>query len=288
VKNNNVIGYLFVSPWILGFLLFTGGPIIASFVISTYDWNLLSAPSFVGLENYNTLIHDPLFFQSMKVTILYTLGSVPLVLTAALLVAMLLNQKVKGIGLFRTIFYLPTVVAGVAVSLLWSWIFNPDFGLLNQVLGWVGIEGPKWLFDENWALPSLIIMSIWGFGGAMVIFLAGLQDVPVMLYEAAEIDGASRLGKFWHVTLPMISPVILFNSVMGVIGSFQVFTQAYVMTEGGPNNATLLMVLYIYQNGFKYFKMGYASALSVVLFVIILAITLLQFRLSQKHVHYDK
>jgi multiple sugar transport system permease protein len=275
-------------PWIIGFIFFTGGPILSVFGLSLTDWSLISTPHFIGLDNYQTMLHDPLFYQSVKVTLLYTFGSVPLVLIAALLTAILLNQKIKGIGFFRTVLYMPTLVSTIALSLLWLWIYNPKYGLLNTMLNWIGIGGTKWLFSETWALPALIIMAVWGFGGTMVIFLAGLQDIPEHLYEVADMDGASTIQKFWHITLPMLSPVILFNAVIAVISSFQVFTQAYVMTEGGPNNATLLLVLYIYQNAFQYFKMGYASTLAVVLFMIVLILTLLQFRLSRNYVHYER
>jgi multiple sugar transport system permease protein len=288
MKTNNLAGFLFISPWIIGFLLFTGGPVLYSFAISAFQWDLMTTPTFIGFDNYKALLKDPLFFQSVKVTLIYTLTSVPLQLIAALFAALLINQKRKGVNIFRTLLYLPTVISGIAVAMIWSWIYNPQFGLFNEILGWFGIAGPEWIYNENWSLPALILMSLWSFGGPMVIFLAGLQDIPEYLYEAAELDGASRIRKLWHVTLPMVSPVILFNAVMGVVGSFQVFTQAFVMTKGGPNNSTLFLVMYIYQNGFQYFKMGYASALSVVLFIIVLLLTILQFRLARRLVHYDK
>ncbi|MEX2461951.1 MAG: sugar ABC transporter permease [Paenibacillaceae bacterium] len=288
MKTNNLAGFLFISPWIIGFLLFTGGPVLYSFAISAFQWDLMTTPTFIGFDNYKALLKDPLFFQSVKVTLIYTLTSVPLQLIVALFAALLINQKRKGVNIFRTFLYLPTVISGIAVAMIWSWIYNPQFGLFNEILSWFGIAGPDWIYDENWSLPALVLMSLWSFGGPMVIFLAGLQDIPEYLYEAAELDGASRARKLWHVTLPMVSPVILFNAVMGVVGSFQVFTQAFVMTKGGPNNSTLFLVMYIYQNGFQYFKMGYASALSVVLFIIVLLLTILQFKLASRLVHYDK
>lgn len=287
MKTNNLAGFLFISPWIIGFLLFTGGPVLYSFVISAFQWDLMTTPTFIGIDNYKSMLKDPLFFQSVKVTLIYTLTSVPLQLIIALFAALLINQKRKGVNIFRTFLYLPTVISGIAVAMIWSWIYNPQFGLFNEILSWFGIAGPNWIYDENWSLSALVLMSLWSFGGPMVLFLAGLQDIPDYLYEAAELDGASRARKLWHVTLPMVSPVILFNSVMGVVGSFQVFTQAFVMTKGGPNNSTLFLVMYIYQNGFQYFNMGYASALSVVLFIIVLILTIIQFRLARRLVHYD-
>jgi multiple sugar transport system permease protein len=200
----------------------------------------------------------------------------------------MLNRDIKGVAWFRTIFYLPSVISGVAVSLLWMWIFNPDFGILNHLLWkFFRIQGPAWIASEEWVIPSLIIMSLWGIGGGIVIYLAGLQGIPTELYEAAEIDGAGGWRKLINITLPMISPVIFFNLVMGIIGSFQVFTQAYVMTNGGPNNASLFMVLYLYRNAFQYFSMGYASAIAWILFMIIMALTMLVFKSSPMWVYYE-
>ena len=211
----------------------------------------------------------------------------PLGLALSLFLAGLLNTEVRGVRFFRTVYYLPSVMSGVAVALLWSWLFNPDFGLVNHLLGLVGINGPTWLASETWALPALIIMSLWGAGQSMLIFLAGLQGIPQQLYEAAEIDGAGGWSRFTHVTLPMLSPVILFNLIMGIIGSFQVFTQGYVMTNGGPNNATLFYVLNLYNQAFRNLRMGYASALAWILFFIILGMTLLVIRQSRERVYYE-
>lgn len=265
-----------------------GGPIAASAVLSFTDWNLLNPPSWVGLENYiDIFLNDGMFWQSLKVTAIYTGGSVPLGLALSLFLAGLLNTEVRGVRFFRTVYYLPSVMSGVAVALLWSWLFNPDFGLVNHLLGLVGINGPTWLASETWALPALIIMSLWGAGQSMLIFLAGLQGIPQQLYEAAEIDGAGGWSRFTHVTLPMLSPVILFNLIMGIIGSFQVFTQGYVMTNGGPNNATLFYVLNLYNQAFRNLRMGYASALAWILFFIILGMTLLVIRQSRERVYYE-
>jgi multiple sugar transport system permease protein len=279
-------GYLFVLPWIVGFAVFTAGSLAGSFAISLTEWNLVGTPKFVGLGNYEKMVNDRLFWQSLKVTLLYLLN-VPLNLALGLLLALLLNQKVKGLSVFRTVFYLPSVTAGVAVSLLWLWIFNPRYGTVNVLLSYVGIQGPLWLGSETWAMPALIIMSIWGVGGGMLIYLGALQGIPTALYEAATIDGAGAWRKFLNITVPMITPVLLLNLVMGIIGSFQAFTQAYIMTGGGPNYATFLYVYYLYQAAFEFFTMGYAAALSWVLFLIILACTFVIMRTSTRWVYYE-
>ena len=286
-RREALIGYLFISPWLVGFLALQLGPIVASFAISLTDWTLIEPARFIGLANYRRLADDPLFFTSLRVTATYTLVSVPLGVTLALLAATLLNRAVWGIAFFRTLFYLPVVVAGVGTALVWGWIFNPEYGVLNALLRLVGVPGPGWLTDAQWALPALIILSQWGIGGAIVVFLAALKGVPRTLYEAAAIDGAGRLSAFRHVTVPMISPAILFNTIMSVIASFQTFTYAYVLTEGGPNDATLVYVLYLYQNAFRWFDMGYASALAWILFLIIIGCTLLVLRGSRSRVHYE-
>ena len=280
--------YLAISPWLLGLLFFTGGPILASVYFSFTDWNVLSAPRWVGVDNYVQLLTvDPIFWVSLFNTAFYTVGHVPLTFAVALCAALLLNQPVPLIPFFRTVYYLPTVTAGVAVSILWLWIFNPEFGLVNYALNMVGIQGPGWLSSKEWAKPALIIMSAWGFGEAMVILLAGLQGVPVHLYEAAKIDGANPLQEFRHVTLPMLSPVMFFVLIVSIIGSFQVFTNVYVMTKGGPADATLMYVLQMYFKAFSDLKMGYTSAMAWILFAIILAFTLLQFRVAQRWVYYE-
>ena len=280
--------YFFASPWILGFLVFTAGPMVASFGISFTAYEVINPAEFVGLRNYTTMfLHDPLIWKSLRVTTTYAVGSVLLSVTLSFLVAMLMNQEIWGISMFRTIFYLPSSISGVPVALLWMWIFSPEFGILNTVLRFVGIEGPQWLFDPTWVIPAFIVMSLWGIGGGMVIFLAGLQGIPQHLYEAAELDGAGALAKFWNVTFPMMSPIIFFNLIMSIIGSFQTFTQAFVMTKGGPANASLFYVLYLYRNAIGYFKMGYGSAMAWLLFVIILGLTLLVFKSSPLWVYYE-
>ena len=279
--------YLFILPAILGLLIFYLGPMVASFALSLTNYDLLTPPTFVGTDNYRALANDPLFWQSLKVTSIYSLVSVPLVLAIGLFLAVLLNQKVRGSTFFRSVFYLPTVISGVAVAMLWRWIFNDEYGILNLLLDKVGIRGPGWLIDEHWALTALIMTSVWTAGGTMLIFLAGLQGIPAELYEAAELDGASRWRRFWTVTFPLLSNVTFFNLVLGVIGALQVFTEAFVLTKGGPNNSTLLLPVYLYQNAFQYLKMGYASAIAWVMFLIVFVLTLLVFRSAPFWVHYQ-
>ena len=283
----NLWFYLFISPWIIGFLVFTAGPMLASIAISFMCWELLQPPQFVGLNNWTAMFRDELFWQSLKVTSIYTVFNVPVALTFAFLLALLMNVRVRGIAFFRTLYYLPSLVSGVAVAMLWMWLLNPKFGLINWLLSLVGITGPEWIYSRTWVIPSFVMMNLWGVGTSMVIFLAGLQSVPGELYEAAELDGAGAWRKLWNVTIPIVSPVILFNLIIGMINSFQVFTQAYVMTAGGPGNASLFYVLYLYRNAFQYFQMGYASALAWVLFAIIAFFTYLVFRTSRERVFYQ-
>ncbi|MEN6371950.1 MAG: sugar ABC transporter permease [Armatimonadota bacterium] len=282
-------GYLCIAPWLIGFLLLTLGPMVFSFVISLMKWDLITPAKFVGLENYKTIFTDDFRFrQSLKVTALYAAFSVPLGLIGSLSLALLLNLKLKGMRLFRSIFYIPAILPGVAVTMLWLWILKPQGGILNYILGLAHIGPKPWLSDPAWALPSFVIMSLWGIGGGMIIYLAGLQGVPTQLYEAAEIDGAGSWTKFWTVTIPMISPTIFFNLIMGIIGSFQVFTASFIMTpNGGPGYSTLFYVLYLYQKAFKYLQMGYASALAWILFAIVLVLTLIVFKLSGRWVYYE-
>ncbi|MGP3960234.1 carbohydrate ABC transporter permease [Nonomuraea sp. 3N208] len=280
-------GILMALPAILGFLIFTIGPMAASAFFSLTDWTIGASPSFVGLDNYTAMARDELFWTSLTTTTYYTLGSVPLVLIVSFVVALLLNQKARGLAVWRTIFYLPTLVPAIANVVLWIWIFNPDFGLLNSLLRQGGLPGSQWIYAESTAVPSLIIMSTWGFGNTMVIFLAGLQGVPRHLYEAVSIDGGGAWRRFWHVTLPMMTPTIFYNLVVGVVGTFQVFNQAYVMTEGGPNHATLFYVYYLFRKAFTESEMGYASALAWTLFMIIMVVTFLMFRNARRWVYYE-
>jgi len=280
--------FLFISLWLIGFIVFNAGPILAAIGLSFTRWSMVSAPTWIGLTNYVTMFtHDPLFIKALINSAYYTCVSVPLGVTLAFLIALLMNQRVRGIYLFRTIYYLPSVVSGVAVAILWGWLFHPQFGLINFFLGLVGIKGPEWLFSLTWSMPAMIIMSLWSIGGSMLIYLAGLQGIPEHLYEAASIDGASALTKFRHVTIPLVSPVIFFNLILAIIGSFQVFTNIWVMTQGGPANATLVYVVYLYERAFQDFNMGYASALAWILFLVILAFTLIQFVLAPRWVYYE-
>ena len=299
-----VQGFLFISPWIVGFLVFAAGPVIASLCISFCKWDILTPAKFVGFGNYAKMMEDPLIRKSLVNTLYYAAFAIPLGMVGALSTALLLNQKLKGMRIFRTLFYVPSVTAGVATILLWSFIFNPELGLLNRALRhqipwitWVHgfavshipivADPPKWLGDPHWAMPALILMALWGVGGGMIIYLAGLQGIPEELYEAALLDGAGNVQKFRYVTIPLLSPTIFFNLIMSIIGAFQVFQTAFIMTQGGPMNATLFYVLYLFQNAFMYFRMGYASAMAWLLFIIIMTLTLLQFKLAHKWVHYQ-
>jgi multiple sugar transport system permease protein len=280
-------GVLFAMPAILGFLIFTIGPMVASFIFSLTDWTVGATPNFIGLGNYRAMADDPLFWKSLGVTTYYTLAAVPIALVVGFVVAMLVNAGWRRQSMWRTVYYLPTLVPAVASAVLWIWIFNPDSGLFNSVLRAFGLPTSNWIYSESTAVPSLIIMSTWGFGNAMVIFLAGLQGVPRHLYEAVALDGGGAWAKFRHVTLPFMTPVIFYNLVTGVIGTFQVFNQAYIMTSGGPNNSTLFYIYYLYTQAFTDSQMGYASALAWVLFIIVLIITALLFRNARSWVYYE-
>jgi multiple sugar transport system permease protein len=283
-------GLLFAAPYLVGFLAFTLYPLIASIYYSVCQYNVIKPPVFIGLENFRALFtEDPLFWKALYNTLFFTAFSVPLGLCFSIGLAMLLNQKLRVMSVYRTIFFLPTIVPIVASAVLWLWVLNPESGLINGLIRqFLGVDGPGWIANERWSKPSLILMSLWGVGGAMVIFLAGLAEVPQSLYEVADIDGAGRWAKFRHVTLPMLTPTILFNLVMGLIGAFQYFTQVYVMTggKGGPVDSTMLYALYLYRNSFYYLRMGYASAMAWLLFMVILAATLAVLASSKKWVHY--
>jgi multiple sugar transport system permease protein len=280
-------GLAFCSPWLAGFLAFGLLPILASFYFSLSDYSVLRAPSFAGLENYARLLtDDPLFWVSLGNTAYYTILANVVGGTFALTLAMLLNMNVRGLALYRTAYYVPVVVPIVASSIIWLWLFNPQYGLFNHILSLFGVQPIPWLTDPRWSKNALVLMGLWSVGNAVVIVLAGLQDVPKEVYEAAELDGASPLQRIVRVTIPLISPVLFFNLVMGLIGGFQVFTQAYVMTSGGPADSTLFYALYLYQNAFQFFKMGYASAQAWILFLIILAISLALFKTSGRWVYY--
>jgi multiple sugar transport system permease protein len=286
-RRETITFYLCISPWLLGFLLFVLWPMVASLVLSFTRWDLLSSVKFVGLRNYQKMLGgDPLVAQALKVTAVYTSVYVPIDLVGGLVLALLMNQKLRFVNVFRTIYYLPSVLPAVAFVVLWMWILHPDVGLINTVLAYVGIQGPRWLADPDWALPALLMMSLWGLGRSMVIYLASLKGIPRHLYEAAAIDGAGAWQSFWRITLPMLTPTIFFNLVLSVISTFQTFTSAFVATDGGPLDATLFYVLYIFRQAFQFFNMGYASALAWVLFLVILALTLLIVRSSGRWVYY--
>ena len=288
-------GYLFILPWLIGFVLFTAFPMGFSMVLTFMDWDLLSDPSWVGFANWDRLLQDNLVGISLINTAYYTFVSVPAGLIVALSAAMLLNANVRGLSFFRTAFYLPTVIPAVASAILWMWMFNPTSGLLNMGLQALGLPRLQWVWDPITSKPSLILMSLWTTGNVIIIFLSGLQAVPTQLYEAAKIDGAGAWRQFRHVTLPMISPSLLYNLIMGIIGSFQVFTNAFLMTgnastgqpPGGPLNSTLFTVLYVYRVAFEQFNYGYGSNIAWALFVVILVFTLAQWRLSSRWVFYE-
>lgn len=279
--------FLFISPWLAGFLIFTLLPMGMSLYYSFTDWDVLTPETFVGFANYTGLFEDELFFQSVKVTGIYTLIMVPVNVFVSLLVAILLNADGKFISFFRTVYYLPAVLSGVVVSILWQWILNSKYGLLNDFLGKLGIEGPRWLSDPKWAMTSMIIMSLWGIGGGIIMYLAGLQAVPQDLYEAARLDGAGFWKRLANITLPSMSPIILFTFLTSMIGTLQTFTQAYIMTNGGPNNSTLFYAYYVYQNGFKYRKMGKACAMAWLLLIVIFLLSMLVLKVSSGMVYYE-
>ena len=284
---DNIAGFLFIAPWLLHFVGLIAFAMLFSLGISFTKTDLLTGYTFIGFDNFTRMWDDALFWKSFWVTAYYTFALVPANVIVALTIALLMNQKIIGVGFWRVIYYLPSVVSGVAVALLWGYVLNPRFGLINAGLAAIGIEGPRWLYSEQWAVPGFILMGLWGAGGAMLLYLAGLQGIPTQLYEAAEIDGANSWHRFWHVTIPMLTPTIYFNVLISIIGSFQVFTQSYILTNGGPNNATLTQVLYLYRKGFQDFQFGYASALAWALFLVILVFTILVVRSSNTWVHYE-
>jgi multiple sugar transport system permease protein len=281
-------GYLGILPWVIGFVLFTAGPLVISFFLSFTQWDIVRPPQWVGLANYIRMFtEDQLFRTSIGVTFSYVLMSVPLQLVVGLALALLLNAKVRGMNIFRTVFYLPAVLSGVAVSLMWIWILHPDLGVVNGLLGIVGVQGPGWFWDARWALPSVVLMKLWAVGEGAVIYLAGLQNIPPHLYEAASIDGASRWRQFWSITLPLLTPTLFFQLIIIMIDAFRVFTEAYVITKGGPLNATYFYMLYLYEEAFQNFNMGYASALGWVLTIITATASFVLFRTSNRWVYYE-
>jgi len=287
-RKESAAGYLFAVPWFLGFFCFTLYPMVMAFYYSLTDYDILRPPVFVGGANYARLLSDQLFWTALYNTFYYVILSVPLSMLIALSIALLLNRDVKGIALFRTVYYIPSIVPLIATTVLWAWMFSPKAGLLTNVVQTFGLRAPGWLSDPKMAKNSLILMSLWSAGSGMIIYLAGLKNIPQVYYDAARIDGANSPRQFLSITLPLLTPTLFFQLIMGMIGGFQVFTQALVMTEGGPNDSTLFYVLYLYNNAFKYWKMGYASALAWVLFMLMLALTLVNFLLSKYWVNYDQ
>ncbi len=286
-RRNLIKGILFTSPWLIGFSVFVLYPVIMSIYYSFCYYSVLQSPRFVGLLNYKDLFTDYIFWKSLWNTFYYVAFMIPLGLITSLGLAMLLNTKARGMALYRLIFFIPSLVPMVAGSILWMWIFNGEYGLLNNLLIKIGITNPpNWLMDIRFAKSAIVIMSLWGLGQMIVIYLAGLQDVPVSLVESADLDGANWFGRLRHITIPMISPVIYFNVVIAVIGSFQVFAQPYIMTGGGPQRSTTFYSLYLFQTAFEDFRMGYASAMAWILFVIILVLTLFITRASREKVYY--
>lgn len=287
-KWGGVIPYLFISPWIFGFLVFTLGPLLFSLVISFFDWPIVGQVKFIGLHNYAEMFtDDPLFWKSLGVTLKFAVLFVPLNIAVALGLAILLNQKTRGSAIFRTAFYLPSVISGVALAMIWSWVYSGDYGILNYFLSLVGIQGPDWLNDPHWSLVAMVVASLWGQGSMMLVFLAGLKGIPKDLYESASIDGAGKLRQFFSVTIPMLSPTILFNLITSIIAAFQQLTLALLLTGGGPMKATYFYAMYMYENAFKYFQMGYSAANAWFMFLIVLSLTFLVFKSSEAWVFYE-
>ncbi|MCG1010688.1 sugar ABC transporter permease [Salinicoccus sp. ID82-1] len=290
-KKENLYGYLFILPWIIGFVGLTLGPLLFSLYGSFTNYNVTSQMDFIGFQNYKELfMYDDLFWTSLYNTMYFVIFSVPLTTMIAILISTLMNQNIRGMRVFRTIYYLPAILSGVGVYLLWMQLLDPSTGLVNQFLGLFGIEGPNWLFDPEWSKPSLIIMKLWSAGGSMLLYLAAMQGVSKALYEAAIMDGASRVQMFFKITLPMITPIIFFDIVTSTIGAFQIFQEAYVMSSdnsGAPQNSLLFYNLYMWINAFNLFDMGYAMAMSWILFIIVLVLTIINFWLARRWVHYE-
>jgi multiple sugar transport system permease protein len=275
-------GYLFLLPNFVGFLVFSLFPILFVFALTFTDWNLATSPRFIGLDNYRELASDDLFWQTSRNTLYFVFGAVPIGVFCAFWLALLMNRKMRGVVFFRTLFFLPHVTLTVAIAIVWSWLYNPDLGLINYVLGQFGIDGPRWILSTDWAMPAMILMSNWkGVGYAMLIFLAGLQSIPEEYYEAARLDGAGWLRQVLDITVPLISPATFFVLATSFIGAMQAFDQFYVMTQGGPAYSTTTLVMYVYQNGFQWFRMGYAATIAMALFLGIFLITVVQWRLAR-------
>jgi multiple sugar transport system permease protein len=288
-RQEAVEGYLGILPWLLGLIFFTAGPMVASAVLSLTNWDIVRPPVWIGLGNYVELFTaDPLFWTSLRVTLTYVVFAVPLQIIFGVALALLLNMQLRGMHLFRTLFYIPAVLSGVAIALMFMWVLQPDYGAVNSALALVGIEGPGWFWDPAWALPSIVLMSLWRAGATGgVIYLAGLQNISPHLYEAARVDGASAWHRFWRITLPLLTPTIFFQLVVGLIDAFRVFAEVYVITQGGPLQATFFYMLYLFQVGFQDFHMGYASALAWVLILITALVGVITFKTSDRWVYYE-
>ena len=289
-RKEAITGYLFISPWLIGFLLLFVRPIIISFVLSFTQWNIVGTPVWVGLDNYQQILtSDARFQKAVQVTLTYAAFYLPLEVICGIGLAVLMNQKLRGIGIFRTLYYMPYVVPSVAASLVWVWMLNGRYGVVNSVLNWVGVQGPNWLQNPGTILPSLIMIALWGVGGSAIIYLAGLQNIPEVMYEAATVDGANRFQRFFRITLPLLSPTIFFQLVLGLIGVFQTFTPAFIASgeNGGPLQAGLFYMLYVYNRGFVTLRMGYASALAWILTAFILVVTVMVLRSSRYWVYYE-
>ena len=283
----DLLGYAFISPWLVGFVLFTVGPFLTSVYWSFCRYDIVTAPVWVGTANYAAMLRDPVFWSSLGLTLKYALVAVPLGILLGVGLALLLNAPLRGISVLRTIFFVPSIVPAVATTVVFIWLLNPQIGLVNSLLALIGVQGPAWLKEPTWTFWSLILMSIWTVGGSMVIYLAGLKDIPLHLYEAALIDGANGWQRLWHVTLPMLTPVIFFNLVMGVISAFQHFTQPYMLLlQQAPEESTRLLAVYLFERAWRYLDMGYASAMAWILFVIVVTITGLLLRTHRRWVHY--
>lgn len=289
MKKEKIAGWMFALPAILGFVLLTGGPMVVSLILSFTDYHVAAPPEWIGADNYINLLSgkDPFFYKSLFVTVYYVILSVPLQMLFSFFMALVLNRKIKGRGIFRAIFYMPTVIPSVAISTIWLWLLNPDMGLINNILRSLHLPTSLWIYSEKTVIPSLAMMSVWVSGASMVIFLAGLQGIPSHLYEAVEIDGGNAFHKFKYITLPMMTPTIFFNTVMAIINGFQEFTSVFVMTNGGPNDSSLMLAFYLYREAFKFQKMGNASAVAWLIFLIIGVLTLIMFRSSNHWVYYE-
>src|SRR5262245_31009979 len=287
-RRRAMYAYVGISPWILGFVIFIAYPMLASLYLSFTDFPILTGPTWIGLGNFRTMLaEDKLFWTTLRVTSVYTAVAVPAQVVIGYAIALLLNQKVRGLSVWRTMYFVPSIVPAISSAYLWTWILDPDWGVMNGTLRLVGIRGPAWFASPDWVLPAFWLMAVWAAGGTLILYLAALQQVPTTLYEAAKVDGANAWHRLFHVTLPLTSPVILFTFLTGLIGSFQIFTAGYIVTGGGPNNASLFYVLYLFRNGWQYFKMGYAAALAWILLLVMLGLTGLIFLAARRFVYYE-